>query len=318
MLGRRDAWLRTWGFAAALLVGAVVWPGEARAGDAPRCSAWRSAGKGYEKLALRTCAPAESDDGGDDEKDGDDGAAYDVEIKSDYEDALKVRVELVIKDGTVERLDVKLKSGENAVGSCKACRDPGDVKSFRVAAEDTIVDPSGKDAAPAPVRKVAPTVHMEVLARDLRLTDTNAERLARIAVRYFKATKKRLVVTGGTRTPQRQAQLMFDKLKRGDDVVGLYENKAAATEVRGAYRDAVARGEKRKGTIRAMREVIDAQIGRGTYVSKHLKSGAVDVRSWNMEGALEKSLREAVKQEPGVTLMDERDGPEPHFHLNLP
>jgi hypothetical protein len=36
-----------------------------------------------------------------------------------------------------------------------------------------------------------------------------------------------------------------------------------------------------------------------------------------MEGAKEKALREAVKQEPGASLMDERNGPEPHFHLNL-
>lgn len=301
---------------AAVVLGClVVSAGDARAGDAPRCSAWRTAGKGYEKLELRTCARATGDeDEGDDE---DAATAYDVEIKSSYEDALKVRVELVTRDGTVERLDVKLKSGENAAGTCKACRDVGDVKSFRVATQDGAAEP-GKDAAPEPLQKIAGTNQMEVLARDLRLTDTNAKRLERIAGRYHKATKKRLVVTGGSRSPQRQAQLMFDKLKRGDDVVALYENKAAATEVRNAYRDAVARGEKRKGTIRVMREVIDAQIGRGTYVSKHLKSGAVDVRSWNMEGALEKALREAVKQEPGVTLMDERDGPEPHFHLNLP
>ncbi|MDI1445435.1 hypothetical protein [Polyangium sp. 6x1] len=312
MLGLRETWLRAWGMSAALLVGMVVSPGEARGGDAPRCSAWRAAGKGYEKLELRTCAPAE--DTSDESDDEDEVSA--VEIKSGYEDALKVRVEIVTRGGATEQLDVKLKNGENAAGTCKACRGHDDVKSFRVTAQDGVGE--GKDATPEPLQKVAGTNHMEVLARDLRLTDTNAKRLDRIATRYHKATKKRLVVTGGTRTPQRQAQLMFDKLKRGDDVVALYENKAAATEVRNAYRDAAGRGEKRKGTIRAMREVIEAQIGRGTYVSKHLKSGAVDVRSWAMDGALEKALREAVKQEPGVTLMDERDGPEPHFHLNLP
>jgi hypothetical protein len=302
---------------AAALVGFLgASPAVASAGDAPRCSAWRAAGKGYEKLELRTCARADGDEDAGDEGD-DEATTYDVEIKSGYEDALKVRIELVTKGGTTEHLDVKLKTGENAAGTCKACRDIGDVKSFRVATVDGAAEP-GKDATPEPLQKVAGTNHMEVLARDLRLTDTNAKRLARIAARYHKATKKRLVVTGGTRTPQRQAQLMFDKLKRGDDVIALYENKAAATEVRNAYRDAAARGEKRKGTIRAIREVIEAQIGRGTYVSKHLKSGAVDVRSWNMDGELEKALREAVKQEPGVTLMDERDGPEPHFHLNLP
>ncbi|MDC3954192.1 hypothetical protein [Polyangium jinanense] len=315
MLGLRESWLRAWGMSAALLAFMVVSPGEARAGDTPRCSTWRAAGKGYEKLELRTCARPEGDESEGESEGDDEDAASTVEIKSGYEDALKVRIELVTKGGTVEQLDVKLKNGENAAGSCKACRGHDDVKSFRVTTQDGAGE--GKDPTPEPLQKVAGTNHMEVLARDLRLTDTNAKRLERIAARYHKATKKRLVVTGGTRTPQRQAQLMYDKLKRGDDVVALYENKAAATEVQRAYREAASRGEKRKGTIRAMREVIEAQIGRGTYVSKHLKSGAVDVRSWNMDGALEKALREAVKQEPGVTLMDERDGPEPHFHLNL-
>jgi hypothetical protein len=167
-------------------------------------------------------------------------------------------------------------------------------------------------------RKVTGDAHMEVKARDLRLSDANTERLKRIAARYHAATHKKLVVTGGTRTPLRQARLMFDKLKHGDDIVALYENKQAATEIRDAYRDAVARKLGRKATIQAMREVIDAQITRGLYVSKHLRSGAVDVRSWGMSGELEKALKEAVKAEAGVTMMDERGGVEPHFHLSMP
>lgn len=167
-------------------------------------------------------------------------------------------------------------------------------------------------------RKVTGNAHLEVKARDLRLSDANTERLKRIAARYHAATHKKLVVTGGTRTPLRQARLMFDKLKHGDDIVALYENKQAATEIRDAYRDAVARKLARKATIQAMREVIDAQITRGLYVSKHLRSGAVDVRSWGMSGDLEKALKEAVKAEAGVTMMDERSGVEPHFHLSMP
>jgi hypothetical protein len=175
----------------------------------------------------------------------------------------------------------------------------------------------GSKSADEPLRRIAGTMHMEVLARDLRLTEANAQRLKRIAARYFKATRKRLVVTGGTRSPLRQAQLVYEKLKHGEDILALYENKGAATELRAAYRDAVAKGLKRKATIRAIREAIDAQIAQGIYISKHLRSGAVDVRSWNMSAAQEKALRDAVKQEPGASLQDEREGVEPHFHLNL-
>ena len=59
-------------------------------------------------------------------------------------------------------------------------------------------------------------MHMEVLARDLRLSATNAGRLKRIAAHYYKTTRKRLVVTGGTRTPARQAQLIYEKIAHGD------------------------------------------------------------------------------------------------------
>lgn len=168
------------------------------------------------------------------------------------------------------------------------------------------------------LRKIAGTMHMEVLARDLRLNDANADRLKRIASRYYAATRKRLIVTGGTRTPIRQARLMYNKLKHGDDILALYENKQAATEVRDAYRDAVAAKLGRKRIIQALKDVIDAQVARGVYVSKHLQSGAVDVRSRDMSDDLVQALKQAVKQEPGVKLMDERNGPEPHFHLSMP
>ncbi len=282
--------------------------GSAYADEATKCTSYRAGGKGFEKLELRACK-AESE--GDDE----DASNFEIEARSGYDDALKVRVEVVLADGSVEKLDAKIKNGSGSLGACKSCRDLNDIKALRASFSDGAE--AGAKEAPEVLRKVAGNMHMEVLARDLRLTDTNAERLKKIASRYFKATRKRLVVTGGTRSPQRQAQLVFDKLKHGDDIIALYENKTAATELRNAYRDAVAKGLKRKATIRAMNDVIEAQIARGIYVSKHLKSGAVDVRSWDMEGALEKALKDAVKSEAGVTMMDERKGPEPHFHLNM-
>jgi len=295
----------------ASIVGVSAWCSGASAEDARRCSPWRSGSKGYEQLELRTCARTEGEakaaprDGN-----GEGSATYDIEVKSGYDKPVDVRVELTTTDGTVEGVDVELKSGLQVAAICSVCRDHGDVKSFRFGKTQ-----SGKDE---PLRQVKGTVHMEILARDLRLTDANAQRLERIAARYHKSTKNRLVITGGSRTPVRQAQLMYDKLVHGDDIVAVYENKAAATEVRNAYRDAVAKRLKRKATIRAIREVIDAQVTRGVYVSKHLRSGAVDVRSWNMKGTLEQALRDAVKAEAGVTMMDERDGAEPHFHLNMP
>ncbi|MEI7894003.1 MAG: hypothetical protein WCI05_12995 [Myxococcales bacterium] len=167
------------------------------------------------------------------------------------------------------------------------------------------------------MRRLCTGAHVEVRARALRLTGSGVERLERIAARYHKATRRRLVVTGGTRTPERQADLMVEKLAHGDDLVALYENRQAVVEVRDAYRDATSKGLSRKRVVHAVRDCIGAQVARGVFVSKHLKSGAADVRSFDMTPAHEAALRAAVSEEPGASLIDERTSAEPHFHLAL-
>lgn len=167
------------------------------------------------------------------------------------------------------------------------------------------------------VRRVRGGPDIEVHARDLRLTDASREKLEHIAARYHKATKRRLVITGGTRTPQRQAELMFEKLSHGENIVALYEHKQAATEVLHTYDDAKAKGQRKRELIKLIKGTIDAQIAQGVYVSKHLKSGAIDVRSRDMTPEREKAFRAAVAEEPGVHLMDERKSAEPHLHLSL-
>jgi hypothetical protein len=170
----------------------------------------------------------------------------------------------------------------------------------------------------APARRYNALPNVEVRARDLRLTDEARERLVRIAERYAKTTGQRLVVTGGTRSARRQAQLMIEKLEHGDDMVGLYEQKEAAREVEAAYQE-VQRGARRRrhGALERAQQVIEGQMQRGVYVSQHLLSGAVDVRSRGMSEALREALKQAVSAEPGAALLDERDGAEPHFHLAL-
>lgn len=172
-------------------------------------------------------------------------------------------------------------------------------------------------ASEGPAKKIRSGRTIEVVARDLRLTDEAKERLLRIAARYHEATRKKLVITGGTRTPTRQAELMLQKLKHGEDIVKLYENRRAASEIRDAYLTGVAEKWTKKRIVRAMRDVILQQIARGVYVSKHLQAGAADVRSRDMSVEQEAAFRAAVSAEPGVTLIDERRSAEPHLHLSL-
>jgi pyruvate/2-oxoglutarate dehydrogenase complex dihydrolipoamide acyltransferase (E2) component len=167
------------------------------------------------------------------------------------------------------------------------------------------------------VKKIHSGPHLEVVARDLRLDDTSRERLERIAQRYFEATRSRLVVTGGTRTPERQAELMLEKLAHGEDIVALYENKAAVTEIRAVYRESAGVRQPKKQLIHALRDVITAQMDKGIYVSRHLKAGAADVRSRGLKAPQEAAFRRAVADEPGVILIDERSSAEPHLHLGL-
>ena len=112
---------------------------------------------------------------------------------------------------------------------------------------------------------------------------------------------------------------MIAKLDNGDDITKLYEQKAACGEIVAAYKAATGEGKKKRrvGVLERVRDVIDAQVARGVFVSKHLQSGATDVRSRDMTPAQVQALRAAVASEPGVSMLDERESVEPHFHLNL-
>ena len=174
-----------------------------------------------------------------------------------------------------------------------------------------------KASVPASATRLVRTgADLDVQTGNLRLTDVARGRLERIAARFHKVTKRRLVITGGSRTPTRQAELMHEKLDHGDNLLALYE-KALATEIQVAYRDGVKRHFTKPKQIAAIRAVILAQIKRGLHVSRHLQAGAADVRSINMTPARVQAFRAAVAAEPGVVLLDERDAAEQHFHLSL-
>ena len=171
----------------------------------------------------------------------------------------------------------------------------------------------GKDA---PTRLVTTSEHLDVQTGNLRLAEVARARLERIAERYHKATRRRLVITGGTRTPERQAELMLEKLEHGDDLLALYD-KPSAIEIRTLYREGVHRHFAKKRLVREIRDVILGQIHRGVFISRHLQAGAADVRSIGMTPARVQAFRAAVAAEPGVIILDERDAAEPHLHLSL-
>lgn len=174
-----------------------------------------------------------------------------------------------------------------------------------------------EEKAEDPLRKLDRPRHIEIRARDMRLRASSIGRLERVAARYHAATRARLVVTGGYRSPRRQAELMASKLADGEDIAALYAEKGAAAEIRDAYLAGVERKQPRSQLVEIVLGVIDAQIARGVFVSLHLQGRAADVRSRGMTAAQIDALKSAIEAEPGTVMVDERDGESPHFHLKL-
>jgi peptidoglycan hydrolase-like protein with peptidoglycan-binding domain len=133
-------------------------------------------------------------------------------------------------------------------------------------------------------------------------------KLAEVAKQYHAITGNGLIITSGYRPPDRQALAMFRKIvNEGETKVrNLYKNKGAIDEILAAFR-------KHPGNptlaIPAMQKVIEEQVKRGTFISNHLRSNALDVRKPTTNLA---SLRTAVSRVGGRVVI-EGD----HYHLEL-
>lgn len=141
-------------------------------------------------------------------------------------------------------------------------------------------------------------------------------RLQALAAAFLAATGKPLTITDGTRRPETQAALMLRNLDRGDDIVRNYANRTAAAQVRAAWVAARKAGLDPAATLAAIHGVIAAQVAAGDYVSKHLRAGAVDVRSSDMARA-ERATFKRLARELGIAVVDESRTATPHFHLNF-
>ncbi len=69
---------------------------------------------------------------------------------------------------------------------------------------------------------------------------------------------------------------MYDRLRWGSGL-GIYRDRRAASEIEDAYKAARRAGNNERVTVAAMTEVIEAQVARHEYVSRHLAGQAVDL-----------------------------------------
>ncbi len=131
---------------------------------------------------------------------------------------------------------------------------------------------------------------------------------------YYKKTRRKLVVTSGTRSPRRQARAMYSKLRAGSRLM-VYRNQDAITPIRRAYNKGRRKRWSRARIVRAMTKIIAGQVNRGVYISRHLKAGAFDIRVRGMRTKHKRAFRRAVEQTGGLTVVEERRPP--HWHLEL-
>jgi RHS repeat-associated protein len=152
------------------------------------------------------------------------------------------------------------------------------------------------------------------LEEGVSLSDDVLKKLDQIADKYYEATKKNIYITGGTRSAESQANAMYDKLKSGDDILKLYKNTTAAKEVKTVYDTAIKENKTHSATITDMTKVIQGQIDKGTYISKHLQNNALDVRSRTMNTAEKKAFRTAATGIANTILLETKP---PHWHLSF-
>lgn len=140
------------------------------------------------------------------------------------------------------------------------------------------------------------------------------ERVAdEIADAFFARTGKNIVVTDGVRTAAQQAAQVLAKIRSND--LSIYLNQTAAQEIKRAHDAAVKAGKTRAEVLKAMTAVIEGQIERKEFISKHLTKKAFDVRNNNMTAAHKRVFKQVV-QDIGVPMLDETKPP--HFHIQLP
>jgi hypothetical protein len=150
---------------------------------------------------------------------------------------------------------------------------------------------------------------------DVALSQKVEDKLNAIAASYQKRTGKAFVVTSGTRAPGSQAEIIFDKLQRGEDLSKLYRDKAAVAELKRVYDEAKTQKRGKDATVALITAAIRAQMKRGIFISAHLRAGAADVRSTSMDGDERRAFVDAARDVGGVTVIFESTPP--HFHLQM-
>lgn len=151
------------------------------------------------------------------------------------------------------------------------------------------------------------------------LTGPIRDVLRPIAYGYYLLTGKDLVMKSGLRKPETQARLMYEKAKRGSSALGIY-NWTLRKPIEDAYEEKTKASAGEQATIDAITAIIQAQMNRHDYISKHLTGRAFDVRNRTMNRCEKEVFEAVVKVVLGSThghLIGNEPGGPPHFHVQF-
>ncbi len=172
--------------------------------------------------------------------------------------------------------------------------------------------PASPQANPAPASDASEPAHYSAL-KNVILSERMKAKAVEVANGYYTKTEKDIVITSGTRTPAGQAAAMFRKLKLGDDLSD-YVNRQAAKEIKDAYQAGESAHQSDADIRAAMTRVIEAQVARGTFISRHLTGNAFDVRIEGLSAAEREALEAAAKASGAKVLLESKP---PHLHVQF-
>ena len=155
--------------------------------------------------------------------------------------------------------------------------------------------------------------HFTKKSSSVILTSSLEKKADEIADAFFAQTKKDIVITDGVRTAADQAVQIYAKIRAND--LAIYLNHKAAQEIKKAYDIATAANKPKADVLKAMTAVIEDQIKRKVFISKHLTGRAFDVRNHDMTPKQKQVFKQVVQHIGGASMIEE--GKPPHFHLQL-
>lgn len=148
---------------------------------------------------------------------------------------------------------------------------------------------------------------------DIAIGQLVLPKLREIAAQFYYCSKGKVItITSGTRTSTEQASAMFTKLKLGENILQLYIDQHAAQEIVDKYHELKNTGNSDSEILLGMEQAINNQMNNRIYISKHLKAGAVDIRSKDLE---QKTDLINIARQFNIIVLDE--GTPPHLHLQF-